>query len=167
MGIMFSYCRCIYSNNHNDLMSYDDKTKLFSFQGQNKYAKVVKVYDADTIQVVFKVHENYYRFKCRLSRIDSPEIKSHDPLEKEKAKISRDMLKNRILNKIVKIKCGDFDKYGRILIELYDGNINLNDWLLNNHYAIKYDGGTKNIWTKNILNQIKMQPNNIGGDLVV
>ena len=124
MGIMFSYCRCIYSNNHNDLMSYDDKTKLFSFQGQNKYAKVVKVYDADTIQVVFKVHENYYRFKCRLSRIDSPEIKSHDPLEKEKAKISRDMLKNRILNKIVKIKCGDFDKYGRPLGTIYKDETN-------------------------------------------
>lgn len=159
MGTVISQCTCYNTMKMNTLSKYDNKTPLFSLNGKTTLAKVVKVYDADTIQVVFNLYnKKYYRFKCRLNRIDSPEIKSNNALEKEKAKISRDMLKKRILNKIVTIKCLEFDKYGRVLIELYQNNYNLNDWLLNNHYAIKYDGGAKVIWTYNLLNKIIEKP---------
>ena len=158
MGSVISNCNCYNNSKLNNLNKYNNKTPLFTFHGKKTHAKVVKVYDADTIQVVFNVYNNYYRFKCRLNRIDSPEIKSHNPLEKEKAIISRDMLKKRILNKIVFIKCLEFDKYGRILIELYQNNYNLNDWLINNNYAIKYDGGKKIVWNENMLNKIIEKP---------
>ncbi len=142
---MFSCC-CIYYNTQR-LNTYNSKTKLFSFEGKIKYAKVVKVYDGDTIQVVFKTQKEYYRFKCRLNRIDTPEIKSRNLSEKQKAIVCRDILKNIILNKIVKVRCGKFDKYGRILIELFYNNTNMNDWLIKKNYAVKYSGGTKQKWT--------------------
>ena len=39
--------------------------------------------------------------------------------EKELATEVRDFLRDLILDKIVKIKCGDFDKYGRLLAHIY------------------------------------------------
>ena len=36
------------------------------------------------------------------------------------------------------------EKYGRLLADvLYDG-INMNEWMIHNGYAVKYDGGKKN-----------------------
>ena len=35
------------------------------------------------------------------------------------------------------------EKYGRILADVYIGDIHLNELLLKERYAVKYDGGTK------------------------
>jgi endonuclease YncB( thermonuclease family) len=35
------------------------------------------------------------------------------------------------------------EKYGRILADVYIGDIHLNDLLLKERYAVKYAGGTK------------------------
>jgi endonuclease YncB( thermonuclease family) len=51
------------------------------------------------------------------------------------------------LNKIVTLKCGEFDKYGRLLVEVETGeNIVIHDWLIQGGYAKKYEGGTKEKW---------------------
>ena len=49
------------------------------------------------------------------------------------------------MNKVVEVHCGDFDKYGRLLVELVDTE-NISDWLIKNKYAFEYDGGTKKDW---------------------
>ena len=36
-----------------------------------------------------------------------------------------------------------FDKYGRILADVYVNDIHLNELLIKERYAVKYDGGTK------------------------
>ena len=40
------------------------KTPLFGLKGKTKWAKVVKVYDGDTIHVVFYLGFKLYRWKC-------------------------------------------------------------------------------------------------------
>jgi endonuclease YncB( thermonuclease family) len=48
--------------------------------------------------------------------------------------------------KIIKVKCHEFDKYGRLLVTLFDDNktlININQRLIDEKYAKSYDGGTK------------------------
>ena len=35
------------------------------------------------------------------------------------------------------------EKYGRLLADVYIDGENMNQWMLNNNYAVKYDGGTK------------------------
>jgi endonuclease YncB( thermonuclease family) len=35
------------------------------------------------------------------------------------------------------------EKYGRILADVYLDDLCVNDWLIKEHYAVKYDGGTK------------------------
>jgi hypothetical protein len=50
-----------------------------------------------------------------------------------------------------KPKCFDFDKYGRLLIEIYDGSTvkSINQEMIDNSYAIAYDGGTKQEFNEN------------------
>jgi endonuclease YncB( thermonuclease family) len=48
-----------------------------------------------------------------------------------------------VLNKYVTLENIESEKYGRILADVYIGNIHLNNLLLKERYAVKYDGGTK------------------------
>jgi endonuclease YncB( thermonuclease family) len=85
-----------------------------------------------------------YRFSIRLNGIDAPEIKGKTQAEKELALKSRDALNKLIMNKIVTLENISIEKYGRILADVYVGNICVNEYMIDNKYAIRYDGGTKN-----------------------
>jgi micrococcal nuclease len=108
--------------------------------------QVIKVYDGDTITIAAKLpykSSPLYRFSVRLDGIDCPEIKGKNEDEKECAKLGRDILKEKILHKIVKLENVRTEKYGRILADVYYDNKHINNWLLINNLAVKYDGGTK------------------------
>ncbi len=135
------------SNNEVNWDDYHAKTPPFSLNGLTKEGKVVKVYDGDTIHVVFPIFEDkYYNWNCRINRVDTPELRTKNELEKKKGYEVRDKLREKILNKIVVVKCGTFDKYGRLLAEIEIDGINISDWLISNNYAFEYDGGTKKSW---------------------
>lgn len=108
--------------------------------------KVIRVYDGDTFTMISKLPHTegpIYRFSVRMNGIDSPEIKGKTTNEKELAKKSRDALSNIILGKIVTLKNVSTEKYGRILADVYIGDLWVNEWMLENKFAVKYDGGTK------------------------
>ena len=138
------------SVNWNDI----DDAPLFSFEGQEIECKVVSVYDGDTVKIVFPLNNTLYKWNCRLTGIDTPEIRTKCKAEKQYGYKVRDCLREKILNKVVKIKCGDFDKYGRLLGEIIcDGdNCTVNQWLINQNYAFSYDGGTKKKWSEYLEN---------------
>ena len=113
-----------------------------------KGGRVIKVYDADTITIASKLpydESPMYRLSVRLNGIDTPEMKGKGVLddEKEAAKHARDFVSNLVSNKYVTLENIESEKYGRILADVYIGNIHLNELLLKEKYAIKYDGGTK------------------------
>ncbi len=134
------------------LETYSTKTNKFSLNGYKTYAKCVHVYDGDTIHVVFKLHNTgeCHKWIIRLIGIDTPEIKSKNPSEKQKAIQTRDYLRSKILDKIIILDCLDFDKYGRLLgyifLEGYEKSINQE--LIDNGFAKAYDGGTKEGWSE-------------------
>jgi endonuclease YncB( thermonuclease family) len=87
----------------------------------------------------------------RLNGIDAPEIKGKSAEEKEVAKQARDFVSNLVLNKYVRLENIESEKYGRILADVYIGDVHLNELLLKERYAVKYDGGSKQIpvsWLK-------------------
>ena len=133
-----------------DWNSVDNKISLFSLEGQEHRAKVVDVYDGDTIKCVFPIHNTLYRWNCRLSGVDTPELRTRCKIEKAHGYKVRDYLREKILNKMVYVRCGDFDKYGRLLIQiLCEGEDCLvNDWFIQSDYAFAYDGGTKQSWSE-------------------
>lgn len=113
-----------------------------------KGGRVIKVYDADTITIASKLPYDdspMYRLSVRLNGIDTPEMKGKGILdeEKEAAKMAREFVSNLVLNKFVTLQNIESEKYGRILADVYIGNIHLNEILLKERYAVKYDGGTK------------------------
>ena len=108
--------------------------------------KVIKVYDGDTITIASKIPGTalpVYRFRVRLSGIDSAEIKGHTEEEKKAAIKARDALHNLIFGKIVVLQNLGTEKYGRILADIYIENLHINKWMLDNKYAVPYDGGKK------------------------
>ena len=129
------------------------KTKIFSFEGRKCIGKVVDVYDGDTVKIVFPLSEKepdrLYKWNCRLINVDTPELRTKNLKEKEFGKLVRNKLREKILNKLVYISCMDFDKYGRLLVEIFEDNeykMSINNWLITNEYAKEYHGGKKSLW---------------------
>ena len=107
---------------------------------------VIKVYDGDSITIAGYLpmyNSPLFRFSVRLNGIDTPEIKGKNEDEKTAAKEARDALSNLILHKEIILKNVSTEKYGRVLADVYMGDLCVNDWLIKEHYAVKYDGGTK------------------------
>jgi micrococcal nuclease len=110
--------------------------------------QVIKVYDADTITIASKLPYDaspLYRLSVRLNGIDTPEIKGKgvSDEEKEAAILARDFVSNLVLHKHVRLENIESEKYGRILADVYIGDIHLNELLISERYAVRYDGGTK------------------------
>ena len=128
-------------------LNWDD-AELFGFEGEVKRAKVVSVYDGDSVKVTFPVKGKMYKWNCRISGIDTPELRTKDPEEKIRAFVIRDALRVKILNKVVVITCGKFDKYGRLLVDISTDGVSITEWLLSKGYGYAYNGGTKQIKNK-------------------
>lgn len=110
--------------------------------------QVIKVYDGDTITIATRLpykDSPLYRFPIRLKGIDTAEIKSKNENEKKLAIVARDALSELILHNTVVIKNIENEKYGRILADVYLGEVCINEWMIEKGYAVKYDGGTKQI----------------------
>jgi endonuclease YncB( thermonuclease family) len=130
---------------------YNSKTAKFSLNGYKTYGKCVHVYDGDTVHLIIRLPNSDTCFKwiVRLMGIDTPEIKSKNTIEKQKAKEAQAFLANQILNKIIYIECLEFDKYGRLLANLYQDmneSKSLNQLMIDNGFAKSYDGGHKEGW---------------------
>ena len=88
--------------------------------------------------------------KCRLYGIDTPEKRTKDKYEKECSIIARDRLKELIFEKIIWVDCIDWDKYGRLLANLYIKKSDMkrkqkcvNQQMIDENLAYKYEGKTK------------------------
>ena len=113
-------------------------------------AEVIKVYDGDTITIATKLpfpNSPLYRFPVRLNGIDCPEIKGSSEEEKSLAREARDKLSEMLLHKHVILANVGTEKYGRLLADVFLDQLHINKWLIDNRYAVEYDGGTKKIPT--------------------
>ena len=133
-----------------------ENTDFMNLKDKTYEAKVVYVYDGDTIHVVFYEFGHYFKWNCRIMGVDTPEIRTRNLKEKEFGYKVRNLMRDKLMNQIVKIKVDTFDKYGRLLIDLYmpvdetnetPNSLLLSEWLINNGYAYEYNGGTKQEWT--------------------
>ena len=132
---------------YDELQSLDySKVYKFSLKDNVYDAKVINVYDGDTITVVFKLKDEFNKWNCRLNGIDTPEMKSKDLNEKNAAVKARDFLREKILGKIVKLHCDEFDKYGRLLVIVEYEDENINNTMIEKGHGKYYNGGKKEEW---------------------
>ena len=146
---------CISKNNidnFDNLQNLTDDIELFTLEGKTFQSKIVKVYDGDTCFAVFYLNNQPVKFKIRMYGYDSPELKpslnlANREQEIKKANKSKSELEKLILNKIVRLECGEWDKYGRLLGKIYVKNDNkevyVNEYMIENGLGYSYFGGTK------------------------
>ena len=132
---------------------YDEGTSIFTLKGRKCWGRVVDVYDGDTIKIILPIFGEFLRFNARLDGIDTAEIKSTDDEIKKLAKKAKERLKELIAEKqnmekkvcIVWVECLEWDKYGRLLVNIYKkpGGESLAKILIKENLAYEYDGGRK------------------------
>ena len=96
------------------------------------------------------------KYKCRCMGYDSAEMK---PLlsntnrihEKELANKAKDRLTELLYKhstKLIKIECLEFDKYGRLLINIWNmvDDKSINTIMIEEGHGKPYEGGTKDKW---------------------
>ena len=128
------------------LESTTSSVPFFTLKGHKCRAKVVHVYDGDTIHLVFEFLGQMFKWHTRIAHVDTPELKTKNQEEKKMGYEARDKLRELIDNKLVDIVCLDFDKYGRVLAEITYNNERVDEWLIKNGYAKSYEGKTKEAW---------------------
>jgi endonuclease YncB( thermonuclease family) len=149
---------------------------LFSLYNTRAKCKIVDIYDGDTVDVVILYNNQLYHFKGRLYGYDSPEMKppKTDPNRdaiKQRANNAKQRLWNLVTgleptnftgqhNRLLTAICGEFDKYGRILLNIFPAEMeisetwnitNMNEWftntinsqMINEGHGYPYYGGTK------------------------
>ena len=118
--------------------------------------KINRVVDGDTIDVTIDLgFDLYKKERVRVAGVDTPEKRTRNLEEKALGIDATNWLKKELEGAI----CGDDDliirteldggvgKYGRLLGWLYigDGDVSLNEEMIEQGYAHAYDGGTKDM----------------------
>ena len=130
----------------------DKKTKEKIIQMAENISKNTGDVQPNMIGEVMKMFGKFYRFNCRIEGVDTPELRTRNKKEKAMGIKVRDELRKKILDKMVKVECGEFDKYGRLLVDIIIDNTSIKKWLIENNYAFSYDGGTKKSWAEYLEN---------------
>jgi len=108
--------------------------------------RYISNYDGDTIKVSIEGITPIFgsEIPVRLYGIDTPEIKSKDQCEKQKALEAKEIVRT-LLVKAKKVSLRDIkrDKYFRILAKVYADDVNVSDELIKKHLAYEYNGDTK------------------------
>lgn len=130
------------------------KTTDHTMRGEQYVGKVVDVYDGDTIRVVVIHNEIRAQYKVRMYGYDSPEMKPGKTTPNrqalvEAANAAKSALDDRIGGCLVYVVFGAYDKYGRVLANIYELDdelnvgANINDWMIASGHGKPYFGGTK------------------------
>lgn len=123
-----------------DLTSCQHSAKAF------RCVKFVKNYDADTLTVdIPELHPLVGKnMKIRVSGVDTPELRTKNKCEKEKARFAKKLVHNILKNAkkihLLNVKRG---KYFRIVADVEADGRPLGDYLMKNGLGYPYQGGTK------------------------
>lgn len=111
--------------------------------------EVLKVVDGDTVDLMIDLGFNIFTIqRIRLAGIDTAEVHSKNLIEKNKAEEAKAFVTNFLENSVkegyqIYVKTTIDDKYGRMLGRIISNNQCLNDLLISNKLANKYEGKSK------------------------
>ena len=116
-------------------------------------ATVRRVVDGDTIDVDIDLGFSVWldKQRIRLLGIDAPAARTRNKEEKIRGLLSKEKLKSLCpVGSLIQLKThkDDKGKFGRILGELVvdtasEDSVNVNQWLVENNYAVSYSGQRK------------------------
>ena len=107
-------------------------------------AKLDRVVDGDTVDAHIDLGFDITIHKrIRLAGIDTPESRTRDLEEKKRGLASKDKLIELLGDGDFILESKEVGKYGRVLGTLLVENININDTLVEEGFAVEYWGGKK------------------------
>lgn len=118
--------------------------------GNATASKVNSVYDGDTFRVDIPNFPDIAgkNIPIRINGIDTPEMRSKDPLVKQKAIEAKEYLKACLEKaKTIVLKNMKRGKYFRIVAHVLVDGKNIGDELIKEGLALPYDGGKKTDWS--------------------
>jgi micrococcal nuclease len=115
--------------------------------------KINKVLDGDTVDIDLDLGFNIVlaNQRVRMAGVDTPESRTTNSEEKSRGLLSKKKLTEKLSSskwcKIRTLKSdNNDDKFGRILGEfILDDGTNVNQWLIENNYAVAYQGENKDL----------------------
>ena len=97
-------------------------------------AKVVRWLDGDSLLCLIDL--GFYTHKeerLRLARIDTPELRGAE--KEEGKKVKQIVIERYPIGTMLMIESKKRDRYGRFIAELFHGEENINQWLIDNGHA--------------------------------
>lgn len=116
MGCVVGILRSQKSDDTTLMQKTLDNTSPFNFKNYSTDCKIIDVYNNHTCRGIFKYNSHYHTFKLKLADILTLKIKQDN---NNHTNIVQDRLRELMLNKIVYIECGQFDKSGNINVIIY------------------------------------------------
>tara|TARA_Y100000592_G_scaffold28747_1_gene45788 strand:- start:1247 stop:1591 length:345 start_codon:yes stop_codon:yes gene_type:complete len=109
-------------------------------------AKCLRVVDGDTVDATVDLgFDTWKKIRIRLVGINTPESRTRDLEEKARGLAAKnflvDLLKKH--NNEFILHSQGVGKYGRCLGNLFLGEVNVNDLLINEGHAVEYQGGKR------------------------
>lgn len=134
-----------------------DETPRWQPTPDAQLARVVSVYDGDTVTLLASFGGSLGRCSMRLCGVDCPEMRGRGQAEREAAEAVRDVVRGQCLDRICKVHAQGMDKYGRLIgdVETPDGQL-VARLLLSKGLARTYDGGTRSPFTDEELERIRL-----------
>jgi len=127
-----------------------ENTPEWTWEGKTIEAKVIRVIDGDTVDMALQHADSgrIYRYRVRLYGIDAPEMhpRKDNPYreqEREAAQHATMALRTRIEHQRVMATFYKREKFGREMATIMMDDININEWMISEGYAVAYHGGTK------------------------
>ena len=134
--------------------------------------KLDRVVDGDTVDALVDLgFDTWKKIRIRMAGINAPESRTRDLEEKAKGLLAKARNKELLEQGVFKLKSFGTGKYGRVLGEVfvspdfvgehitecianpeseidlsYDGWVSVNDILMEEGHAYKYDGGKKKVF---------------------
>ena len=109
-------------------------------------AKCVRVVDGDTIDATIDLgFDTWKKIRIRLVGMNAPESRTRDLEEKAKGLAAKSFLNNLLdkhQNNFILHSQG-VGKYGRCLGNIFLGDQNVNDLMINEGHAVAYHGGKR------------------------
>ena len=99
---------------------------LFNLNNKSAMGKVVKIFGANTVQLIFGLNNLIFKFNCKL--VDTKLNSSSSEYNLSKLVSNTVSIENN--SKILKIICNKFDVDGFLLVELMDEDASINKTLV-------------------------------------
>ena len=107
-------------------------------------AKLDRIIDGDTVDAYIDLGFDISVHKrIRLAGIDSPESRTRDLEEKERGLASKQRLTDLLKDGEFVLESKEVGKYGRVLGTLHIDDLNINETLVQEGFAVEYWGGKK------------------------